>query len=1087
MSSSESTTNFESIRKKILAGSGKQYWRSVEEFADGPEFEEIVKRNYPNNLEALNDGLSRRSFIKVMGASLALAGLSGCVYQAPEKIVPRVHSVEDVLPGKPLFVATAMTLSGIATGLLAKSYEGRPIKIEGNPDHPASLGGTDARAQASLLDMYDPDRSQDVQLRGNPSNWQTFMSALRSELEKHRADGGAGVRFLTETVTSPTLQAQFAQILTELPNARWYQYEPVNNDNAIAGAKMAFGAPAHTVYHFDKAQRILSLDADIFSDFNVRYAADAVKGRAVSEEKTDMNRSYIIETTVSLFGAKADHRLAIKPSQMIEAAKAIAAGLGVAGASSTYTENAAWIAAMTKDLLANRGKAVVVAGQHQPAAVHALAHAMNAALGAVGETVTYIDPLTPSDKLQIEQLRELVTDIDAKRVKMLVMIGGNPVYNTPADLKLNYERLKDIFTVHYGMFRDETGDIAEWHIPATHYLEAWSDARTFDGSASIVQPLIDPIYQSRSVHEFVQLFAKENYDAKGLDLVKGYWQQQNISFAARTAAAVTASAAPAPAASPTPVVAATPGSAASTPRSFEDSWRKAVHDGVIPNTAPQPKTFSVNSAFISQMQPTAAGNGPVEFTILPDPCVYDGRFTNNGWLQELPNPLNKVTWENVMLVSPKTAAELGLNRGNDPDEISGGERGTAFINTKGSNMGADLVTVTYQGGKISKPVPVWITPGQPDGVMTMFMGYGRTKAGRVGNLLGYSVFDVQRSDAMYHGFGSIEKTGESTQVASTQIHFNMEGRDILRVFDLDAFLADEHIGQQADEYPKSMYPTEYYQKMYSENYKWGMSIDLNSCIGCNACVVACQAENNIPVVGKEQVERSREMHWLRVDTYFTGDSVDNPGGAHFQPIPCQQCELAPCEVVCPVTATAHTPEGLNDMVYNRCVGTRYCSNNCPYKVRRFNFMLYQDWDTPQYKLMRNPEVSVRSRGVMEKCTYCTQRISAARIEAEKDGRRIRDGEVTTACQSACPTNAIVFGDMNDPVSKIAKAKADRRDYLLLNELNTQPRTTYLAGLKNQNHEMPDYRPLPIPKSHGGGHDAKPAGDGHGGDAKEAAH
>lgn len=462
----------------------------------------------------------------------------------------------------------------------------------------------------------------------------------------------------------------------------------------------------------------------------------------------------------------------------------------------------------------------------------------------------------------------------------------------------------------------------------------------------------------------------------------------------------------------------------------------------------------------------APATGNLEISILPDPCVYDGRFANNGWLQELPKPINKITWDNVALVSPRTAERLGLNRGNDPDEISGGERGAAFINTHGTNMTADTVILQYQGGQVQKPVPVWIQPGQPDDVITIFMGYGRARAGRIGTGIGYNAFDVMRSDAMSYGTGDIAKTGEKAMIASTQIHFNMEGRDILRVWDLGKI--DEHIEKekQTDFYPLSMYDHELYAEQYATYNKWAMSIDLNSCVGCNACVLACQSENNIPVVGKEQVEKSREMHWLRIDTYFTGTDVNNPQSMHFQPVLCQQCEQAPCEVVCPVTATAHNAEGLNDMVYNRCVGTRYCSNNCPYKVRRFNFLLYQDWDTPQYKLMRNPEVSIRSRGVMEKCTYCTQRISMARIEAEREGRDIRDGEVLTACQAACPTDAIIFGDMNNKDSQLVRVKADNRNYKLLNELNTQPRTTYMAELKNQNPEMPDYNPPQVRPGHG---------------------
>ena len=1087
MSSPASKTKFASIRDQILALNGKEYWRSIEEHADTPEFRDFISEEYPHEIEEWDNSLSRRNFVKVMGASLALAGLSGCVIQPSEKIVPYVNAVEGMLPGKANFFATAMSLGGVATGLLAKSYEGRPVKIEGNPGHPGSRGATDVLAQASLLGMYDPDRSQEVTYRGGSKTWEAFLAEVRAAVEENRKDGGAGVRFLTETITSPTLIDQFAKIKAELPNAKWIQYEPINQDNAMAGAKMAFGSPVQTIYKFDKAERILSLDADIFSGFNVAYIKDYSKGKAFSEEKKQINRLYCVESTISLTGAKADHRIAVKPSQVVEVAKAIAKAIGVSGANSTYTENAAWIAGLAKDLLEHKGKSLVVAGYNQSPMVHALAHAINGALGNAGETVVYVEPMSPnSDKLQIEQLRELIGDIDSGRVKMLAILGGNPMYNTPADLKLNAERMAKVpLRIHLGLYSDETSEHCQWHIAEKHFLEGWSDARAYDGTASIVQPLIQPLYDGKNVHEVVQLFLRENFDKKDLDIVKEYWQKQDIKPAAAVAAtpgeksnatghSETGDDKDTPNASASPTAAPV---AAMAPKNFEDNWRKAVHDGVIPNTAAAPKAVAANPAFLSQPEVKPTGSG-LEITILPDPCVYDGRFVNNGWLQELPNPLNKITWDNVALISPKTAADLKINTGNEARDLAGGAQGTSFINTKGGNQFSDLVTLTYQGGKVDKPVPMWIAPGQPDGVVTIFMGYGRKRAGKVGSRIGYSAFDVRRSDAMDHGFGEIKATGEQTDIASTQIHFNMEGRDLLRVWDIDEFIKHPEMGHQHNEYPKSMYPYEQHQAVYEKNYRWGMSIDINSCVGCNACVVACQSENNIPVVGKEQVNRSREMHWLRIDAYFEGDMA-NPDGPHFQPILCQQCEQAPCEVVCPVHATVHSAEGLNDMVYNRCVGTRYCSNNCPYKVRRFNFLLYQDWNTPQYKLMRNPEVTVRSRGVMEKCTYCTQRISAARIEAEKDGRKVRDGEILTACQSACPTDAIIFGDISDPNSRVAKAKKDHRNYNLLNELNTQPRTTYLAGLKNQNKEMPDYKPH-VQKGHGAGGAAKPnpGGDKH---------
>ncbi len=1089
MPSLDSKNSFASLRDKILAQSGKQYWRSIEEHADTPEFRELISQEYPHEIEEWDNSLSRRNFVKVMGASLALAGLSGCVVQPPEKIVPYVRPQEGMLPGKPLFFATAMSIGGVATGLLAKAFDGRPIKVEGNPDHPGSRGSTDVLAQASILGMYDPDRSQEVTYRGTAKSWPNFMTDFRAAVDENRKDGGAGVRFLTETVTSPTLIDQMNRVKAEFPNSKWVQYEPVNSDNAMAGAKLAFGAPAQAVYKFNKASRILTLGADVFSGFNVAYIKDFAEGRAFDEETKDMNRLYSVEATVSITGAKADHRLAIKPSQMTEVAKAIAKAVGVDGAASTYTENGAWISAMAKDLLASKGKSLVVAGDNQPPVVHALAHAMNAALGNVGQTVTYIEPLAPgTDRPQIEQFRELIADIDAGRVKLLVILGGNPVYNSPADLKLNAERMNKIgLRVHLGLHSDETAELCHWHVDEKHFLEGWSDARAFDGTANIIQPVINPLYDGKNAHEVVQLFFKENFDKNDHDIVKEFWQKTDIKPAAAPAntdakasetpakaeKSVETNGAKKPETAAAAVPVASPPSVA--PKTFEDNWRKSVHDGYIPGTASAAKTVSVSTAFLSQPEAKPAGSGSLEFVILPDPCVYDGRFSNNGWLQELPNPLNKVTWENVALVSPKTAAKFGINKGNDSEEMTGGSQDTAFINTKGGNQSSDLVTITYQGANVAQPVPMWITPGQPDDVVTIFMGYGRTRAGKVGTGIGYNVFDVRRSDAMNYGFGEIKPTGETSQVASTQIHFNMEGRDILRNWDKDEFIADPKMGEQENEYDKSMFPREF-ETLYEQNTRWGMTIDLNSCVGCNACVLACQSENNIPVVGKEQILRSREMHWMRIDAYYGGTDANDPEGPYFQPVLCQQCEQAPCEVVCPVHATVHSAEGLNDMVYNRCVGTRYCSNNCPYKVRRFNFMLYQDWYTPQYKLMRNPEVTIRSRGVMEKCTYCTQRIAAARIEAQKDGaRKIRDGEVITACQSACPTDAIIFGDLGDPESRVSKSKKSERDYSLLNELNTQPRTTYLAGLKNQNKEMPDYRPPVKKKSAGHGAEKKASG------------
>lgn len=765
---------------------------------------------------------------------------------------------------------------------------------------------------------------------------------------------------------------------------------------------------------------------------------------------------------------------------------------------------------MAKDLLANRGKSIVVAGGNQPPVVHALAHAMNAALGNVGTTVTYTEPFQPNaENLQIDNLRQLVQEIDAGAVKMLVILDSNPVYNTPFDLKLNAERMNKIpLRVHSGLYFDETAELCHWHINAKHFLEMWSDTRAYDGTVTLVQPLIEPLYEGRSMHEIVQVFARENYDQKDYDIVRNFWQQQGFSSGAPQATAATAAGTAtntsgnsnsaannasastgaasgaqntaqsnqqatsqnpsrtALAATAQPQTGSTTiqaGSGSNAAQNFDDAWRKVVHDGFVPNTAAAAKTVSVNTGFLAQTIPAAANNGALEISILPDPSVYDGRFSNNGWLQELPKPITKITWDNVAIVSPNTAARYKFNVDRNAEQQTGGSLGTSFVNTYGGNLFSDLVTVSCNGAEIQAAVPVWITPGQPDDVVTIFTGYGRTKAGRIGTGIGYNAYEVSKSDALSFGTGELKLRDLTTSISSTQTHFNIEGRgsQVLRVYDLEEFNQNPTKDEQHNEYDKSMYsssqPGGEFQKHYDENHRWGMTVDLNNCVGCNACVVACQSENNIPVVGKEQVGRSREMHWMRIDAYYSGNDANNPETLSFQPMLCQQCEQAPCEPVCPVHATVHSAEGLNDMVYNRCVGTRYCSNNCPYKVRRFNFLLYQDWDTPQYKLMRNPEVTVRSRGVMEKCTYCTQRIASARIEARKDNRMVRDGEVQTACQTVCPADAIVFGDLNDKESRVAKLKEDHRNFNVLNELNTQPRTTYLASLKNQNKEMPDYK------------------------------
>jgi MoCo/4Fe-4S cofactor protein with predicted Tat translocation signal len=1059
MPSTDRHINFALMRDRILAKQdGREYWRSLEELADSQEFQEFVEREYPQHAEEWHDPVGRRTFLKLMGASLALAGLSSCVYQPAEKIVPYVSQPEEIVPGKPLFFATAVQLGGVATPLLVKSNEGRPTKIEGNPDHPNNRNAedpsdrgssaTDLFAQASILTLYDPDRSQTLTYREEIRPWTAFVADINTALEEHKKDQGAGLRFLTETVISPTLAFQLKTILTAFSSAKWHQYEPATRSNAHAGAVAALGEPVSITYRFDQAERILAIDSDFLAcgPGNLRSARDFSAKRRVTEERREMNRLYAVESTPTNTGAMADHRLSMRPSEIEGFTRAVANALGAAGINTgnaptaqPYTAHANWVNALVQDLKEYQGRSIVIVGDEQSPAVHALAHAINQALGNVGKTIIYTEPIEARAEDQTQSLRDLLTDIDGGRVQTLVILGGNPIYNTPADLKLDQARMDKIrLRVHLSLYKDETSELCHWNVPEAHYLEAWSDTRSFDGTVSIVQPLIAPLYNGKSAHEVLAVFSNQ-FDRKGYDIVREFWQGE-MGGGNKVAAA-----AQGPDFANKPILTAPVLSASND---FEMAWRKALHDGFIPNTAAKPKEGLAVKAPAQGNQTPATGPQPsasgFEIVFRTDPSIYDGRFANNGWLQELPKPASKLTWDNAALISPATARQLGINN---------------KIGTYGGDVFVDTVSINYAGRSVT--APVWITPGHPDNVVTVHLGFGRKLGGRVGTNVGFDAYSIRTADSPWFGTGvNITKTGEQFSLAVTQLHHLMENRDIVRSSTLADYLKDpekerekgENLSDQESK-DTSMYPEKPGEswKPYAErDYAWGMAIDVNSCVGCNACVVACQSENNIPVVGKEQVQRSREMHWLRIDSYYKGAEADNPEGPYFMPVPCMQCENAPCEPVCPVHATVHSAEGLNDMVYNRCVGTRYCSNNCPYKVRRFNFLLYQDWNTPTYQLMRNPEVTVRSRGVMEKCTYCVQRIQWGKIEAEKEGRVVRDGEVVTACQSVCPTEAIVFGNINDPASRVSKMKSQERNYALLAELNTRPRTTYLSALKNPN-------------------------------------
>jgi MoCo/4Fe-4S cofactor protein with predicted Tat translocation signal len=1030
-------TDIATLRARLEGTRGREYWRSLEALAETAEFKSFLHREFPENASEWLDPVGRRGFLKLMGASLALAGVSACTRQPDERIVPYVRQPEDLVPGTPLFYATAMPLSGSGLGLLVETHEGRPTKIEGNPDHPASQGATDLFAQAAILDLYDPDRSQTLTNLGEIRPFGAFIGAMRTVMNAQQAKQGSGIRLLTATVASPTLAAQIDELLTRYPQARWIQWEPAGRHHAREGSRLAFGDYVDAQYAIDKADVILSIDADFLcaGPAGVRHARAFASRRRIDGDASQMNRLYAIESTPTNTGTKADHRLPLRPSEIEPVARAVAAGLGVSGITGNPPgAAAAWVAPLLKDLQAHRGRSLVIAGDAQPPVVHALAHAMNQALGNVGATVVYTQTAEARPINQFASLADLVGEMNAGTVDLLLILGANPVYSAPPDLKFADALQKVPLRAHLGLYEDETAAWCQWHIPEAHFLEAWSDVRAPDGTVTIVQPVIAPLYQGKSAHEVIAALS-DRPERPAYDLVREYWAKQSgLSTQSPTPPPAAARQAPAKPGAPAPIAPAP----AKTMSPFDEAWRKWLHDGLIRNTAFPSKSVSLRAGFA---QP-AAGDGrsgaatgqaetgdSLDVVFQPDPSVYDGRFANNGWLQELPKALTKLTWDNAALISPATALRLRV--------VSG-----------------DLVDVVH--GNRTLRIPIWIAPGHAPDCLTLHLGYGRTRAGRVGNRTGFDVNVLRISGSPFILTGvRVSRTGERYTLACTQDHWSLEGRNLVRVATKGQFEKDPAFARKQElvaETGISLYPAFKY-----EGYAWGMTIDQNVCTGCNACVVACQAENNVPVVGKDQVLNGREMHWLRVDRYYTGD-IDSPDTYH-QPMPCQQCENAPCEVVCPVAATAHSDEGLNDMVYNRCVGTRYCSNNCPYKVRRFNFLLYQDWTTPSLKLLRNPDVTVRSRGVMEKCTYCVQRINQARAAAIREERRIKDGEILTACQSACPTDAIVFGDVNDPASRIARQKANPLNYALLAELNTKPRTTYFAIVRNPNLELePEQRP-----------------------------
>ena len=1006
------------VRKKLASQSGKKYWRSLDELAGTPEFDAAVQQEFPQHSSEWIDPVSRRGFMKLMGASMALAGLAGCTKQPDEPIYPYVKAPEDLVLGKPVFFATAFPFPTGAVPLLVKSDAYRPIKVDGNPEHPVNKGGSDPITQGTLLDLYDPDRSQRCYYRGESSQWPVFLAAFRSAVAERKSSGGAGLYFLSGTVTSPTMAAQWKKAQAAYPNAKWIQYDPVNRDSAYAASKAAFGDYADAQYKLDAADVIVSLDADFLSGaihpgFHM-LARDYANRRRLEKDASgnySMNRLYVVESMTTTTGLKAEHRLSLRAGDIPAFSAALAAALGAGSAlsQSTWSDHTQkYLAGVAKDLKANAGKCVVIPGEQQPASVHLAAMAINDALGNVGKTVVYTDTVNPMPSIQGDDLKSLVADMNAGKVDWLVIVNANPVYSAPADLQFEDALGKVKVTAHLGSHRDETGITTDWHINGTHYLESWSDARAYDGTVSIVQPLIDPLYGGHSAHEIVQSLL-DNPDLSAYDAVRSTWQDKT----------------------------------AGKGDDADFGWRKALHDGFLANTAYSPKGGAGKPSI--PVIPAQSPADAIEIVFRPDYNVYDGRYANVGWLQEIPRPVTNLSWDNAALMSYATLEKIGASE-------------------------HDVLEITLGGRKVL--APALAVPGHADGSITLHLGQGR-RFGRVGGAVGFNAYQIRPSDSPLFASGAtVKKTGDVWGFAVTKSHYidqrsvavggdgsgthSIEGneaidRGIIRYATLEEFknhpgFAHEGEGKDDPEPTTSMFPAYRYDRN-----AWGMSIDMNSCVGCNACVVSCYAENNIAVVGKHQVTVGRMMAWLRIDTYYEGDLA--APRAHFQPMTCHHCENAPCEQVCPVGATVHTPEGLNTMVYNRCVGTRCCSNNCPYKVRRFNFLLYSDYETESLKLGRNPDVTVRSRGVMEKCSYCVQRINAVKIEADKENREIRDGEIQTACQQACPTDAIVFGNINDGSSRVAKLKKQERTYGVLADINTRPRTTYVAEVININPEL----------------------------------
>jgi len=988
------------MSKNIKKTTGKKYWRSLNQLANTPEFRKRLENEFPDGLfDADTRTISRRDFIGLMSASLALAGLAGC-RKPVEKIIPYVNPPEEVIPGIANHYATSMPFKTSAYGLIVETHEGRPTKIEGNPDHPSSNGAASLYMQASILNLYDPERSKKVIGDGVEKDWNQFVTFWRDLSRKYAENGGQGLAVLTESFSSPTQFRLLNQFRKTYPKAIVACWEPSELHNRLDYFRKN-GKQYRLNYKTDIAKVILALDSDILltGDESLRNARGFGKGREIRSTSDNMNRLYAVESNYSLTGAMADHRLRLPAGMISVFLAALAVELKNKGLNLDISTEFAdalvgqkfdhkWLTALADDLIQNRGSSIITAGQRLGRESHLLVLAINEALGNFGSTMEFRDS---RDVLESDfaSLKNLVDNTD--KIDTLVIVGGNPAYDTPADLNFG-EKIKSIEnTIRLGIRFDETSELCKWHINRAHYLEQWGDVRSVEGLAGIIQPLIAPLYNGKSEIELWKLLAS-GIDGRGYDIVRETWQE---------------------------IIAG---------GNFDKKWDRILHDGFLPGTknktaSPKVERKDIAALKADSFRGTIPSSAGLDLVLYLSPAVYDGRFANNGWVQEWPDPITKLTWDNAALISIATARDLGVKNG-------------------------DKVTLKHNGRELK--TAVWIQPGLADNTVCMPLGYGRKKAGKVGNGVGFNAYELFDSGSGYVLTGvSLTKSGGKHKFSNTQDHNVMEGREIVREADLDYYRENPEFAPRMVEGPpiRSIFT----EHKYDKGYQWGMTIDLNSCIGCGACTIACQAENNIPVVGKKQVGNGREMHWIRNDRYFVGDP-DDPGIV-IQPMPCQQCENAPCETVCPVAATVHDSEGLNAMTYNRCIGTRYCSNNCPYKVRRFNFFNYTKDLPTTVRMQQNPDVTVRSRGVMEKCTFCIQRINRYKRTAKKEGREVRDGEIQTACQQTCPTDAITFGNINDPESNVSKMKKLDRNYALLAELNVQPRNTFLARIRNPHPDL----------------------------------